>query len=745
MLEVINASPGDLGKSFDAIVDRATRLCNATGGGLWLVEGETARAAGVSGLPEPFVDLARRTPARLIDLLGRNPQEQVFFHVEDLRASKAYLGGSPFIVASAEVGKIRTFLGVPLKDAGAVVGVFTLVRDHVRQFEPQIALVLAFAAQALIAMKNARLFNETKEALERQTATAEILQAIAGSPTDVQPVLEAIAASANRLLGGLSTAVWRFHQDHGRPVAFTPTNPEGDAALQALSPLPKARSPFLSDLNEGKVRQLPDTEHAQPNLREVARRRGFRSMLFVPLMAAENAIGFVSVTRKDVGAFDPDDVELLRTFADQAMIAIENAHLFDEVRARTRDLTEALQQQAATANVLKVISRSAVDLQSVLNTLVRSAVELGGAPYGAIHIREGDGYHFRGSFGTSQEMIKFMRGRPFVAGRGSVVGRVALSGKVEAIPDVLTDPDFHVPVHRVNQTRSVLGVPLLRDNRVEGVLILARSSPGDFSPRLIELVKTFADQAVIAIENVRLFEEAQARTRDLTEALQQQTAIADVLKVISRSAFDLDTVFQTLVTTAVNLCKASSGTLCVRDGDVFNYRGMAGPEATQALQRYLEDHPLVTPTRGTIAGRAILSQQIERIADVLRDEDYEVPFSANGNPARSLLGVPLLGKAGALDAIVVARVEAGDFPQRHVEILKTFADQAVIAIENARLFDEVQARTRELSQSLADLQKRQDRLVQMEKLASLGQLTAGIAHEIKKLAQFRQQFRDALA
>ena len=291
----------------------------------------------------------------------------------------------------------------------------------------------------------------------------------------------------------------------------------------------------------------------------------------------------------------------------------------------------------------------------------------------------------------------------------------------------------------LNQTRSLLGVPLLRNDEVEGALMLGRTEPGAFTPRQIELVQTFADQAVIAIENVRLFDEVQARTRDLTEALQMQTATSDVLKVISRSAFDLQAVFNTLVSSAVELGGALTGTICVRDGDVFRYRDTIGAEHTSALAQYLRDHP-ATPGRSTIAGRVLLSGEVERIPDCLADPEYVVPMGSLASNVRSLLGVPLLRKEGVEGAIILTRDEPGHFSDRQVEIVQTFADQAVIALENVRLFDEVQARTKELAASLDDLRKAQDRLIQSEKLASLGQLTAGIAHEIKNPLNFVNNF-----
>ena len=320
-----------------------------------------------------------------------------------------------------------------------------------------------------------------------------------------------------------------------------------------------------------------------------------------------------------------------------------------------------------------------------------------------------------------------------------MAGRILLSGKPVIITDSLSDSDLKVPVHALAGSRSVAGVPLLRDDKVEGALMVGRAEAGPFDSRQIELLQTFADQAVIAIENVRLFDEVQARTKDLQEALQLQTATSDVLKVISRSAFDLQIVFDTLTASAVELCGAFSGSICVRDGEIYRYRGNAGPGLSAAMSRYLAEHP-ATPGRGSIVGRVLLLGKVEEIQDVLEDADYVLPLGAHGQASRALLGVPLLGKDGIEGALVLTRKEPGHFTSRQIEIVQTFADQAVIAIENVRLFDEVQARTKELAASLDDLRKAQDRLIQSEKLASLGQLTAGIAHEIKNPLNFVNNF-----
>jgi two-component system, NtrC family, sensor kinase len=262
---------------------------------------------------------------------------------------------------------------------------------------------------------------------------------------------------------------------------------------------------------------------------------------------------------------------------------------------------------------------------------------------------------------------------------------------------------------------------------------LPRSEPGAFTPRQIETLKTFADQAVIAIENVRLFEEVQARTRDLAEALQQQTATADVLKVISRSAFDLQSVLTTLAESARGLCGASFVTLFMRDGDEMRLKAESG--CTPEIVAFLRAHP-IKAGRETFTGRVMLSREPVHLPDVLADPEYVFGDAPRIGNYRSLLGVPLLRDGQVEGVFALARPEPAPYTTRQIEMVRAFADQAVIAIENSRLFEEVQARTRELAASLDDLRRAQDRLIQSEKLASLGQLTAGIAHEIKNPLNF---------
>ena len=301
-----------------------------------------------------------------------------------------------------------------------------------------------------------------------------------------------------------------------------------------------------------------------------------RTGLGIPMMRNGAPIGVLALMRTEVRTFNDKQIELVQTFADQAVIAIENARLFDEVQAKTRDLEESLQQQTATADVLKVISRSAFDLQAVFDALISSAVNLIGAAHGTIYVRDGETFRIRAHFGVSERFADYLVRNPPAPGMGSASGRVMLTGKVVVIPDILEDKDYAHPANELNRTRSMLAVPLLRNDRVEGVLVIAQTEPGAFSSRQIELVKTFADQAVIAIENVRLFDEVQARTRDVEEALKQQTATADVLKVISRSAFDLQTVLNTLIRSASELSGSTHGTIWLKDGDVFRFGASYG-------------------------------------------------------------------------------------------------------------------------------------------------------------------------
>ena len=442
-------------------------------------------------------------------------------------------------------------------------------------------------------------------------------------------------------------------------------------------------------------------------------------------------VGVIVIYRQEVRPFTDKQIELVQNFAAQAVIAIENTRLLNELR-------ESLQQQTATADVLKVISRSTFDLQTVLDTLVELAARLCRAERSTIRLVKDNLYHAAAMYGHSQQHRERMLREPLNPGRGSIVGRVVLEGKSVHVVDAQADADRELANRsRSGNVRTILGVPLLREGTPIGVLLLQRSVVQPFTDKEIELAETFADQAVIAIENVRLFDEVQARTRELSESLQQQTATADVLKVISRSTFDLKTVLNTLVESAARLCDADMASIPRRMGAIFDHVATYG--YPPAFREYLQRNP-ISPGRGTATGRAVLEGKTIHIPDVLDDPEYSFIEAQKTGGYRTVLGVPLMREGAAIGVLVLARSAVRPFTAQQIELVETFADQAVIAIENVRLFESVEARTRELAKSLEDLRTTQDRLVQTEKLASLGQLTAGIAHEIKNPLNFVNNF-----
>ena len=698
VLQVISSSVGDVNPVFEKMLENATRVCGAEFGIMGLFDGEVYRRVALYNVPADFAAIAptefRVAPDGPMDRILRTRQ---VVKIDDFSQDAGYLSGQPPMVAMVDAAGVRTLVVVPMLREGRPIGAISIYRKEVRQFnDKQIDLLKNFANQAVIAIENARLFNETREALERQTATADILKVIASSPSDVQPVFDAIAHSANRLIGGFSAAVFRYIDDRIHLAAFTPTDAEGDAVLQSSFPAPLAEFPPYQLTRVGAPAELPDTE-LEPAARDIARARGYRSMLFAPLMNDGAAVGIITVTRVAPGPFGEQHTHLLQMFADQAVIAIKNVGLFNEVRQRTEDLSEALQQQTATADVLKVISRSAFDLEIVLDTLTASAASLCNADVAAVARPHPEGgYHHATRYNFPPEWEALIETVRLYPDRGSLVGRVLLEGKAVQISDVLADPEYAFPAHqRGGGYRTLLGVPLLREGQPTGVLFLGRRQVEPFTDRQIELVQTYADQAVIAIENVRLFDEVQARTRELSEALTYQTGSANILKVIASSPTDINPVFQAIVESACELCDAYDAVLRLKDGDNLCFSAHHGPIST-----FTHERPI---NRDWSAGRAVIDQKPIQIADLLSPEGDEFPEAreiALQQKHRTVLSVPLLREGESLGTITLRRKEVHPFSDKQIALLQTFADQAVIAIGNVRLFEEVQAKTRELSEAL---------------------------------------------
>ena len=535
------------------------------------------------------------------------------------------------------------------------------------------------------------LERELAEAHRREAATREILSAIAVSAVDVRPVFDVIARCATELTEATNSGVFRFDGDLINLVAHHRWTAEALAAVQHVFPIPPGRGSVTARAIETSsvvhvVDLLDDPEYTATPIAEA----GFRTVLSVPMLSKNGPIGAISVTRMECHSFSDHQISLLQTFAQQAVIAVENAQLFQEVQSRTRD-------QTATNDVLNVISRSPGDIQSVMDMIARTSRRLCESEYANIFLREGE--HFRCRFRDDGVALQGQVGAVLTEallspGRDTMTGRVALERRVVHVQDVKNDPKLTYFRDRgVEPRRTALGVPLLRNDEVIGVINVGRSEKKPFTTRQIDLLETFARQAVIAIENARLFDELQARTRELRESLEFQTATGEVLHELSRSAFDLQAVLDAIVSTAARLCNADHATIFrLKNG---KYHVVSSDRAEAAFLELLRDNP-IGPGRGTLVGRTALERRTVHVPDALADSEFTWLESQRIGNYRSMLGVPLLHQDEVIGVIGLVHCTVKPFTAKEIDLVTTFADQAVIAIENARLFDEVQEKNRQL-------------------------------------------------
>jgi GAF domain-containing protein/two-component sensor histidine kinase len=476
-------------------------------------------------------------------------------------------------------------------------------------------------------------------------------------------------------------------------------SPEALAAARARYPRPLGMDtgPGVAILTRSvyEVRDVEDPSTAE-HIRAVGRVLGFRSVITVPMLRENEAIGAIAVTRREPGPFSEGDMALLQTFADQAVIAIENARLFKELEARNRDLTEALDQQTATSEILRVISSSPTSVEAVFDTILASALRLCDTPTGGIFTFDGRAFHIAAAAHWSDEFLAALREAVILPGPETPLRRVGLNLEMSHVADIFSDPSFSPPeAYRLEGMRTSLAVPMLKEGRLVGALTFHRREVRPFTEAQVALIKIFADQAVIAIENVRLFKELEARNRDLTEALEQQTATAEILRVISTSPTNLQPVLDTVVASAARFCGAYDVILFQVEGDNLRFPAHYGPIPGPAGSSI----PLV---RGSVAGRTVLERRVVHLADV-QAETEEFPDTAARAKAeghRTTVGVPLLREGAAIGALVLRRTEVDPFVDKQIALLQTFADQAVIAIENVRLFKELEARNRDLTNAL---------------------------------------------
>jgi len=543
------------------------------------------------------------------------------------------------------------------------------------------------------------------EALEQQAATSEILRVISSSRTDAQPVFDTIAANALRLCDARFSAVFRFDGELIHIAAFQNLTPEGTAAFLTAYPCRPSRGGTTQRaILTRSIVHMPDI-HEDPEYvyQDVAQKADYRSVLSVPMLRDGEVIGTITVYRDAARPFPDAQIELLKTFADQAVIAVENVRLFTELQARNADLTEALEQQTAASEILRVISQSPTDVQPVFDTIVAAALKLCSASAANVFTFDGELIHLAAVVNVNPEYVGALRQLfPRRPSRDTAVTRAVLTCSMVAVPDVLEDREYAVGANSLSGGfRSVLAVPLIREGNPIGAIAVGRAQPGPFPNTLVVLLQTFADQAVIAIENVRLFKELAARNRDLTISLEQQTATSEILRVIASSPTDTQPVFDLVAQRAGRLCDAEVAVISRFDGGVIELAAIDGvvPEAVKIVRSLF---PLQVSAQ-TVTSRAIRSSMVVHVADVLADQSYEIKDFARAAHFRAGLGVPIVRDRRVIGSIFVGRATPGLFADSQVELLKTFADQAVIAIENVRLFTELEARTTELTQSVGEL------------------------------------------
>jgi GAF domain-containing protein len=751
VLRVISSSPGDLKPAFAVILENATRLCQANFGALYLCEGDAYRAVAMHNAPPAFVDAKQREP--LVSMTGSTVLAHVArtkrtVQTADITKDPAYQKNPQNTRLFARLTGARSVVEVPMLKDNELVGAIVIFRQEVRPFtDKQIALVENFAAQAVIAIENARLLNELRqrttdltertadltEALEQQTATSEVLQVISSFPGDLEPVFAAMLENAVRICDAEFGNIYRWDGEalhllatHNTPPPFaearrrSPARPTSHMLRMVETKAPSHIADFAA--GEDYIKRNPGAVAA-------VELGGVRTFLAVPMLKENEMIGSFSLYRQEVRPFTDRQIALVTNFAAQAVIAIENARLLNELR-------QSLEQQTATSEVLQVISGSPGDLQPVFESLLRNATRLCKAKFGTLYVQEEGGLRL---VAAHDMPAAFSRAHGSVAHEpspGGVLEGATRTKHPVQIADLAATAAYRqrhprmVEAVELGGIRTAVAVPMLKDDEPIGVISINRPEVASFDEKQIALLTNFAAQAVIAIENARLLNELRQRTTDLTErtadlteALEQQTATSEVLQVISSSPGDLEPVFASMLKNAVRICDAKFGNIYRWDGQAFHL--LETHNAPPAYAKARRSSPVAPPHPKSLFGGILATKSVIHFIDDMAEEGYlervpSIVAAVELGGVRTALGVPMLREDDLIGAFTLFRQEVRPFTDKQIELVQNFAAQAVIAIENTRLLNELRERTQEVVKLNQHLEQRvSDQVGEIERMGRL--------------------------